>query len=146
MITFKTKTMNNLLAFYFLISCTFTSFSQSSNSLTINFDITDKNTGQILFALYNSEENHMEETYKTSSAIIENNKAKIVVEGIKSGYYSFSYFHDLYSDGVLDTNLVGIPKEPYGFSNNEKGSFGPPSFEDCKIIIDKNTELNISIK
>lgn len=137
--------MKNLLAFYFLISCIFTSFSQSS-SLTLNFDITDKNKGQILFALYNSEESHMEETYKTSSAKIENNKARIVVEGLKSGFYSFSYFHDLDSDGVLDTNLVGIPKEPYGFSNNEKGRFGPPSFEDCKIKIVNNTELNISIK
>lgn len=115
-------------------------------TLTLNFEVTKHDKGQILFALYDSEQNHMEETFKTAEAKVENGKAKISIKNLKSGYYSFSYFHDLDSNGELDTNLVGIPKEPYGFSNGEKGKFGPPDFEDCKIKIDSDINLEISIK
>lgn len=115
-------------------------------TLTLNFEVTKHDKGQILFALYDSEQNHMEETFKTAEAKVENGKAKISIKNLKSGYYSFSYFHDLDSNGELDTNLVGIPKEPYGFSNGEKGKFGPPDFEDCKIKIDSDISLEIDIK
>jgi len=116
------------------------------NTLTINFEIITSDQGQMLFALYDSEANHMEETFKTAEVKIENGKAQVIVRDLKSGYYSFSYFHDVNSNGELDTNLVGIPKEPYGFSNGEKGRLGPPDFEDCKIKIDNNIKLEISIK
>lgn len=45
------------------------------------------------------------------------------------GRYAFRLFQDLDGDGKLDANMLGIPSEPYGFSNNAKGKFGPPSFE-----------------
>lgn len=120
--------------------------TSESHTLTLNFEITKDNKGQILFAMYNSAESHMEDTYKTSSIKVENAKATITIKDLKTGYYSFSYFHDLNSDGELNTNLVGIPKEPYGFSNGEKGRLGPPNFEDCKIKIDKDLSLQIDIK
>ena len=120
--------------------------NSEKNTLTINFEITTLEQGQMLFALYDSEANHMEETFKTAEVKIENGKAQVIVSDLKSGYYSFSYFHDENSNGELDTNLVGIPKEPYGFSNGEKGRFGPPDFEDCKIKIDSDLNLEIKIK
>lgn len=30
---------------------------------------------------------------------------------------------------TLSTNFIGIPKEPYGFSNNPGSAFGLPDFE-----------------
>jgi uncharacterized protein (DUF2141 family) len=33
------------------------------------------------------------------------------------------------ANGRMDMNPMGIPTEPYGFSNNAAGSFGPPKFE-----------------
>lgn len=44
------------------------------------------------------------------------------------GTYAVSVFHDENSNGKLDTNFVGIPKEGVGASNNAKGHFGPPKF------------------
>lgn len=38
-------------------------------------------------------------------------------------------FQDLDGNGVLTKNAVGIPSEPYGFSNDARGLFGPPTFE-----------------
>ncbi len=44
------------------------------------------------------------------------------------GRYAIRLFHDVDGDGALDANLVGIPTEPFGFSNDAPASFGPPSF------------------
>lgn len=48
-----------------------------------------------------------------------------------AGQYAIRLFHDVDGDGELDTNLLGIPSEPYGFSNNAPARFGPPSLEDA---------------
>lgn len=41
--------------------------------------------------------------------------------------------HDLNNNGMLDTNLFGIPVEPVGFSNNPTMAYGPPPFEECLV-------------
>ena len=35
----------------------------------------------------------------------------------------------------VDTNLVGMPTEGYGFSNDAAGSFGPPAFEAAAVEV-----------
>lgn len=39
--------------------------------------------------------------------------------------------HDENGNGKLDSNWLGIPSEPVGASNDARGQFGPPSFEDA---------------
>jgi len=38
-------------------------------------------------------------------------------------------FHDENSNGKLDTNFIGMPKEGVRASNDAKGHMGPPKFE-----------------
>lgn len=47
---------------------------------------------------------------------------------VKEGTYAVGVFHDENSNGKLDTNFMGIPREGVGASNNAKGHFGPPKF------------------
>ncbi len=49
-------------------------------------------------------------------------------ENIPSGKYAIAVIHDENMNGKLDANLLGIPTEGYGFSNNAKGIVGAPSF------------------
>lgn len=42
-------------------------------------------------------------------------------------------YQDLNNDGKLNKGMFGIPTEPYGFSNNAKGSMGPPSFDSAAL-------------
>lgn len=51
------------------------------------------------------------------------------------GRYAVAVYHDLNSNGKLDKNILGIPKEPYGFSNDFRPMFSPPDFEDCAITL-----------
>ena len=55
--------------------------------------------------------------------------------GLKPGRYAVILFHDENQDGRLDKNLLGIPVEGFGFSNNVIGFLGPPSFEDAAITL-----------
>jgi uncharacterized protein (DUF2141 family) len=125
-----------------------TMFAQENETVTVTLDvtITKYNKGAILLALYNSEENYMEDTYKTAKVRVINNKATILLKDISKGVYAFSFFHDLNNNKKLDTNFLGIPKEPYGFSNNKKGRFGPPKFNEVSLVINRNNYYEIAIE
>ena len=60
---------------------------------------------------------------------------RVVFVDLPPGQYAVSAYHDRNGNGKLDTNLMGIPSEPYGFSNDAKGSFGPPNFRDAAIDV-----------
>jgi uncharacterized protein (DUF2141 family) len=51
------------------------------------------------------------------------------------GRYGVRLFHDLDSDGELDANLMGLPVEPFGFSNDAPIRFGPPSFDEAAFDV-----------
>ncbi len=115
-------------------------------TLTIEFDVTKYDKGSLLLALYNSEDTYMKKAVKNAQVSVKDKKATVVLENIAIGSYGFSYFHDVNDDGKLNKNFLGIPKEPYGFSNGEKGAFGPPDFEDIKFELKQDTTLNVKIK
>lgn len=55
-------------------------------------------------------------------------------EGVKPGTYAVAIHHDENSNGRVDTNWVGVPKEGYGASRDAKpGAFSPPKFQDAKF-------------
>ena len=63
------------------------------------------------------------------------------------GKYAISIFHDVNDNEELDANFIGIPKEPYGFSNNPKSSFGPPGFDAAAFEFEKDGfEIEIILK
>lgn len=52
-------------------------------------------------------------------------------EDLSDGIYAFAVFQDLNDNGKLDTKKFGIPVEPFAFSNNALGKFGPPKFSEA---------------
>ena len=56
-------------------------------------------------------------------------------------------FQDINENEKLDKNSFGIPTERYGFSNNPKRGFGPPSFQQAKFKLSTGiNELDIEIR
>ena len=51
------------------------------------------------------------------------------------GEYALSIFHDSNNNGELDTNFIGIPKEPVALSNNARPKFGPPKYKDAVFTL-----------
>lgn len=51
------------------------------------------------------------------------------------GTYAVSLYEDLNRNHKLDHNLIGIPREPVGVSNNPPSHFGPPNFDECSLLV-----------
>jgi uncharacterized protein (DUF2141 family) len=60
------------------------------------------------------------------------------VRNVKPGTYAIAVFHDANGNGQLDRSFLGLPSEPYGFSN-DVGRRGPPNFEAARIVVKEPT-------
>jgi uncharacterized protein (DUF2141 family) len=77
---------------------------------------------------------------------IKDNKCIITFRDLKPGKYAVRYFHDEDLSGVMETNMLGIPKEGYGFSNNAAGPFGPKPFKEWLFDLEKNKSITIETR
>ena len=63
------------------------------------------------------------------------------------GSYGIMLFHDSNENRKLDKNMLGIPKEPYGFSNNARAVLSAPPFENVQFQFTKNNvRIDIHLK
>jgi uncharacterized protein (DUF2141 family) len=89
--------------------------------------------GRVLVAVFDSAEGFQKMTPDKRAAAVQlpinGGAARTVITGLKPGRYAVSVVHDANGNGKLDTNLVGLPTEGYGFSRDARGTMGPPSFE-----------------
>lgn len=51
------------------------------------------------------------------------------------GTYAVSVYEDLNGDHKLERNLLGIPREPVGASNNPRPHMGSPRFSNCSFVV-----------
>jgi len=99
--------------------------------LTLNVVGFKNDTGRAIIALVNRREQFLSrehEPFRNAAVAIVENKARWVVE-LPLGEYAISVYHDQNNNGELDSNLLRIPKEDYGFSNDARKTFGPPDYE-----------------
>ena len=116
-------------------------------NLTIEISGMRSDIGKVYIALYNSEQNFLKSSKDTkgTSAIVSNKKAVAHFKELPKGEYAISLFHDENDNKKMDTKIFGIPKEPYGFSNDASGFMGPPKYKDAKFIVDTNKTISISV-
>jgi len=89
-------------------------------------------SGHVLCALYSSPEGFPKNGDRAvghAKSEISHGHAICEFSGFGVGKYAVSVFHDENSNGKLDSNFLGIPREGVGASNNAKGHFGPPKFD-----------------
>ena len=111
--------------------------------LTINNVATDK--GQVYLQVFNSDDTWMTDNFVLRAAFpaAELQKSQTVKLELEYGEYGISVFHDVDDDGELDTNWIGIPKEPVGMSNDAKGSMGPAKYQDAKFLFNPDTSSHV---
>ena len=62
------------------------------------------------------------------------NETTLTLE-LRPGRYALALFLDANKNQKLDTNMVGAPKERFGFTNNPKIIFGAPNFSECEFEV-----------
>ncbi|MDP5107028.1 MAG: DUF2141 domain-containing protein [Polaribacter sp.] len=138
---------NTILLLAILFTGIFSIKAQENDTFNLTIEVKGikKNEGKIFIAIYDSEASFLNK----SSGIIANindKKSTGIFKGLKKGTYAVSLFHDENNNQKMDTKIFGIPKEPYGFSNNATGFMGPPKFKDAKFNLDSNKTITIHIK
>ncbi len=65
---------------------------------------------------------------------------------IVPGTYAIALYHDKNDNDKLDKNMVGYPREPFGFSNNYRPVVSAPDFKDCAFVLtEKGTSISIKL-
>jgi uncharacterized protein (DUF2141 family) len=97
--------------------------------------------GKIYVQLFKGEENYKQDSPAGETVIKAKAGAnKVIFTNIEAGEYAVRFFHDENTSGTLDTNLLGMPIEGYGFSNDAKPDFGPVSFNNMKFMVSGDVE------
>ncbi len=135
-----------LFSFFFL---TFFMENPPQNTIQVTIHSLRNNTGLVYLSLYRSPDGFPSDPAKavqSRQGRCKDNKLVFVLENIPPGSYAIAVIHDENEDGKMNTNLLGIPKEGYGASNDAKATFGPPSFTDAKFEHKTSTSLQIKMK
>ena len=61
------------------------------------------------------------------------------IRDLNFGTYALAIYQDVNSNGKIDKTIIGIPTEPYAFSNNYRPKVKAPSFKDCKFEYNEKT-------
>jgi uncharacterized protein (DUF2141 family) len=149
MITNTIKAMGrNTVTALIMTACTITATaSAQSTSLDVTVSTVTQAAGEVLLAVYNAED-----TFGKTSLLA---MRKAAVEGdiefsfsdLEPGEYAIMVFHDVNSNGELDTNLLGLPKEPWGASLQGKSIFGAPGWSDTRFeLTDAGMAINITLR
>lgn len=102
-------------------------------------------------SIYNQKEKFMGDpktkAFYNAVGKIENREATFVIKNVPFGQYAITLLHDENKNDKMDKNLLGIPKEGYGFSNNVTLKFGPPSYEESTFDLNKKEQkIQITMK
>ena len=137
--------------FLFFALLIVTPYMQAQNgSVLVRVEGVKNTEGKIQIGLYNDPEDfpNFKESYAVGAAVPNTQETTFVFKDVEPGNYVIALWHDQNNDQKLTTNMFGIPKEKYGFSNNASGIFGPPKFKDASFTInaEENTILTIKLK
>lgn len=115
-------------------------------ALVVHVSGLKKMKGQLVVAVFKDPETFLEEDLVHIFHKELSETCKVQFKELESGQYAVSVFHDLNGNGELDTNMFGFPTEPYGFSKNASGTFGPPSFQKASFDFPSTNEIRIKLK
>lgn len=133
------------LSFGFILVSTIV-YGQTAN-ITIMVNGIEEVKGDMNVALYdNAKDFPGRDHYVLREVVPINSKIfDYTFNNVSLGTYAIAVYHDLDKNGILNKNWIGIPKEPYGVSNDAKGRMGPPDYEDASFDVKHDVEMKINL-
>jgi uncharacterized protein (DUF2141 family) len=118
--------------------------------LTITVKLQKEEKGLVQLLLFNGKDgfpNEVKKAVLSGSVRIENGKAVFHFADLKEGWYAATAFLDADEDGKMRKTRVGIPKDAYGFSNDARAAFSPPSFKSASFELQSaGQEISFTLK
>ena len=105
---------------------------------TLNLTVTTTvdRAGEIRLAVYDSKDGFQQRAEVLSVVRqTSGNQLTFSVELPAAGDYVLAAFHDLNGNGELDTNMFGVPTEPYGFGKVPPTKWREPEFGEIAVSV-----------
>ncbi len=111
--------------------------SAAAETLDVQISDVRATTGNVMIAIVAGADGFADKTQPIASLILpaRGDTVAFTTNALPAGEYAIRVMHDVNGNGELDANFVGVPTEPYGFSNDASGSFGPPKWEAARFSI-----------
>jgi uncharacterized protein (DUF2141 family) len=106
-----------------------------SADLTIRIDNVRTASGQVMVALYDSAGSFLRQPVRSQGVPAGAGSTTVVFRDLAPGRYGITVYHDANGNGKMDSNMMGIPVEPFGFGKDAQGHMGPPSFDDAALAL-----------
>lgn len=147
--SFRVAKVSGALAF--TAFAVFTHAGAHAADLTVIVNNVQQDSGQVMLGLFSSAEGFPKTISQGALARAKERSAtgqiRLLFKGLAAGQFAATAFHDLDSNGKLNANFMGLPTEPYGFSNNARGNFGPPAFKDAVVTLgDQDLTIEVTLK
>jgi len=135
---------NTLVALSMLLSTA--AYATSNPTLDITVTGAKEQTGSLRIAIFNSAESFQKEPHVTLVIPVDSDTMQFSVGDLAAGEFAVMLFHDVDSNEKMKTNLLGMPKEPWGASLEGSQLFGPPKWRDVMFQhTDAGTSLTIEL-
>jgi 4,4'-diapolycopenoate synthase len=135
----RTKALSSrlLLLVSAVLPVTLAAQSKVEAHLTIDLYLTQEAHGELGYLIFSSPSGFpgdRDKALRHGFLPIPTNAQRLRIDAdLPPGIYAVTVYEDLNSNHKLDHNLIGIPREPVGVSNNPPARFGPPHFSECSF-------------
>ena len=105
--------------------------------------------GEILVGIYANRRTFrkIKKVYKYVVKEVQSDDEEFLLEGVPYGTYAIAIFQDFNGNRKFDTNFMGIPKEPFGFSTNFIVKRRAPKFKDVTFDhSEESTTMNVKLQ
>lgn len=103
--------------------------------LRVLVDTGGDSTGAVMIVVYDSAGNFRHRAIQQRKQPAASTPVVFHFAGLAPGDYAVACFQDLNGNGELDTNLFGVPTEPYGFSRDARGRLSAPGWDDVRFTL-----------
>lgn len=108
--------------------------AKQNGILTVKVKDVLQTQGSVRMAVYNNEKSFLSESQSFRSAVLSLKpgiNTQLSCDQLPFGFYAVAVYHDLNNNGKMDKNALGIPTEPYAFSNNINVKWRAPKFREA---------------
>jgi uncharacterized protein (DUF2141 family) len=130
---------NKRITLLVLLFCFAGISSLCAQTLTVKVNNIKQVSGNMMIGVFNRETGFPDVYCKGERVEITDTVVTVTFTGLPKGKYAVSVYQDINKNGKLDKNILGIPKERYGFSNKAN----KPDYKES--LFDFNNDLTIRI-
>ena len=137
------------LIFTLLVLVALSSFNPADEGIKVNITNLKSNKGFVLVSLFKEGVGYPdkpEKAFRKAKLSITANNAAVIFNSLPAGSYAIAILHDENDDQKMNKNILGIPREGYGFSNNATAAFGPPRYSKASFRHTAGTATTLTIK